>query len=58
VIVVQFIALIFYAIALSSAVVIDSDDDYNKTTIFTQAIHDWDTPNWVEFSWGDKSGNC
>ena len=54
----QFCAVLLYLIVFSIALSIDLDDIYNKTTIYTQAIDDWEKPTWVEFSWGDKDGNC
>ena len=54
----QSCALVLYLIVFSIALSIDIDDIYNKTTIYTQAIDDWEKPAWVEFSWGDKDGNC
>lgn len=54
----QSCAILLYLIVFSIALSIDLDDIYNKTTIYTQAIDDWEKPAWVEFSWGDKDGNC
>ena len=32
-------------------------DIYDNTTIYTQAIQDWETQLWADFSWGEN-GKC
>jgi len=53
----QVLAIFLYLAIFFIAKSVDDDDYYNNTTIYTQAILDWDMPAWKEFSWSE-SGDC
>ena len=53
----QILAVLIYLVVMLLARSIDSKDVYYDTTIYTQAIEDWEKPFWIDFSWGEN-GKC
>ena len=54
----QLIALFFYFIIIVLALELCKKDIYSSTTIYTQAIEDWNSAGWKDFFWQDADKTC